>query len=134
MTCQALFNTVHTMLNLSDPYNHGNGNPLQYSCLENSMDGGAWKATVRGVTKSWTRLSDFTSLTIMDLKLIWIALPYFNFSIKIDCLYSWGRGTRRRGKRERKENSQNISHCQLFHARDRPQRIGIFSFSGPVGL
>ena len=38
----------------------GNGNPLQYSCLENSMDGGVWRATVHGVTKSWTRLSDFT--------------------------------------------------------------------------
>ena len=33
----------------------GNGNPLQYSCLENPMDGEAWWATVRGVTKSWTR-------------------------------------------------------------------------------
>ena len=32
----------------------GNGHPLQYSCLENSMDGGAWWATVHGVTKSWT--------------------------------------------------------------------------------
>ena len=38
----------------------GNGNPLQYSCLENSMDGGAWWATVHGVAKSWTRLRDFT--------------------------------------------------------------------------
>ena len=37
----------------------GNGNPLQYSCLENPMDWGAWWATVRGVTKSRTRLSDF---------------------------------------------------------------------------
>ena len=36
----------------------GNGNPLQYSCLENSMDGGAWWATVRGVSKSQTRLTD----------------------------------------------------------------------------
>ena len=36
----------------------GNGNPLQYSCLDNSMDRGAWQATVHGVTKSWTRLSD----------------------------------------------------------------------------
>ena len=34
----------------------GNGNPLQYSCLENPMDEGAWGATVHGVTKSWTRL------------------------------------------------------------------------------
>ena len=37
----------------------GNGNPLQYSCLENPMDGGAWWATVHGVTKSRTQLSDF---------------------------------------------------------------------------
>ena len=40
----------------------GNGNPLQYSCLENPMDQGTWWATVYGVTKSQTRLSDFTSL------------------------------------------------------------------------
>ena len=38
----------------------GNGNPCQYSCLENPMDGGAWWATVHGVTQSQTRLSDFT--------------------------------------------------------------------------
>ena len=38
----------------------GNGNPFQYSCLENPMDGGAWWATIHGVAKSWTRLSDFT--------------------------------------------------------------------------
>ena len=36
----------------------GNGYPLQYSCLENPMDRGAWRATVRGATKSQTRLSD----------------------------------------------------------------------------
>ena len=35
----------------------GNGNPLQYSCLENSMDRGAWRATVHGVTQSQTQLS-----------------------------------------------------------------------------
>ena len=37
----------------------GNGNPLQYSCVENPMDGGAWWAAVHGVAKSRTRLSDF---------------------------------------------------------------------------
>ena len=37
-----------------------NGTPLQYSCLENPMDGGAWWAAVHGVAKSRTRLSDFT--------------------------------------------------------------------------
>ena len=38
----------------------GNGNPLQYSCLENPMDRGAWWATVHGVAKLQTRLSDLT--------------------------------------------------------------------------
>ena len=38
----------------------GNGTPLQYSCLENPMDRGAWEAAVCGVAKSQTRLSDFT--------------------------------------------------------------------------
>ena len=38
----------------------GNGNPLQYSCLENPMDEGVWWATVHGVSKSRTRQSDFT--------------------------------------------------------------------------
>ena len=41
-----------------DPLGGGNGNPLQYSCLENSMDRGAWPATVHGVTKSQAQLSD----------------------------------------------------------------------------
>ena len=38
----------------------GDGTPLEYSCLANPMDGGAWWAAVHGVAKSWTRLSDFT--------------------------------------------------------------------------
>ena len=38
----------------------GNGSPLEYSCLENPMDRGAWQATVHGVTKSQTQLSNFT--------------------------------------------------------------------------
>ena len=38
-----------------------NGNPLQYSCLENPMDGGTWQATVHGVPNSWIQLRDFTT-------------------------------------------------------------------------
>ena len=45
----------------------GNDNPLQYSCLENSMDRGAWWATVHGVAKSWTRPSTHTH-KLIDLK------------------------------------------------------------------
>ena len=37
----------------------GNGNPLKYSCLENTMDRRAWQATVPEVTKSWTQLNDY---------------------------------------------------------------------------
>ena len=45
----------------SSLYNReGDGTPLQYSCLENPMDGGAWWAAVHGVMKSWTPVSDFT--------------------------------------------------------------------------
>ena len=47
--------------------------PLQYSCLGNSMDGGAWQATVHGVAKSWTQPSDFTqSLTQCVLTGNWL--------------------------------------------------------------
>ena len=42
----------------------GNGNLLQCSCLENPMEGGAWWATVHGITKRWTRLSDFAFFQI----------------------------------------------------------------------
>ena len=41
-------------------YGEGNGTPLQYSCLENPMGGGAWWAAVHGVARSQTRLSNFT--------------------------------------------------------------------------
>ena len=44
----------------TDSNGEGNGTPLQYSCLENPMDGGAWWAAVYGVSRSRTRLSDFT--------------------------------------------------------------------------
>ena len=49
----------------------GNGNPLQYSCLENPMDGRAWWATVHGVSKSWTRLRELTS---PHLNILWHCL------------------------------------------------------------
>ena len=61
----------------------GNGNPLQYSCLENPMHKGAWQASVHGVTKSWTRLSNFTfhfqsslliSMICIRNKLSWTSL------------------------------------------------------------
>ena len=47
-------------LHCIEEHEEGNGTPLQYSCLANPMDGGAWWATVHGVAKSQTQLSDFT--------------------------------------------------------------------------
>ena len=45
----------------------GNGNTLQYSCLENPMDRGAWRAMVHGVAKSWTRLSTAQNMVVLLL-------------------------------------------------------------------
>ena len=59
--------SIETACNAGDPGSipgsgrspgEGNGYPLQYSCLENSVERGTWLATVHGVAKSWTRLSD----------------------------------------------------------------------------
>ena len=60
-TVESARNVGHPGLNPGSGRSPGerNGTPLQYSCLENSMDGGALWATVHGVTKSWTGLSDF---------------------------------------------------------------------------
>ena len=53
--CSACF-----IVQLSPPYGEGNGNPLQYSCLENSMDRRAWWAADHGVAQRWTRLKQFS--------------------------------------------------------------------------
>ena len=55
-----LFNVNCWFTNIALIAGEGNGTPLQYSYLENPMDGGAWWAAVHGVVKSRTRLSDFT--------------------------------------------------------------------------
>ena len=54
--CQRMFKLPHNCTHLTCQH----GTPLQHSCLENPMDRGAWWAAVHGVTKSRTRLSDFT--------------------------------------------------------------------------
>ena len=59
-------------------FGEGNGTPLQYSCLENPMDGGAWKAAVHGVTEGQTRLSDFTfTFHFMHWRRKWQPTPVF---------------------------------------------------------
>ena len=51
-------------LGQEDPLEEGMGIPLQYACLENPMDRGAWWAAVHGVTKSWAQLSDLHTWSI----------------------------------------------------------------------
>ena len=68
-----------------------NGNPLQYSCLENKMYRGAWWAIVHGVTKSWTRLSSHTHThteTLICCKLTFLENAVFPFPSKqLPCIY-----------------------------------------------
>ena len=64
----------------------GNGNSLQYSCLENPMDRGAWWATGHGVAKSRTRLSDFTSLSERQLS---VELKHTGSVVILSWLKSW---------------------------------------------
>ena len=60
----------------------GNGNPLQYSCLENPMDRGAWWATVPGVTKSRTQQSKHTHFTKKE-NIPRVAKTFLNVSVKV---------------------------------------------------
>ena len=61
----AMWETWVRSLGQEDSPGEGNGNPLQYSCLENPMDRKDWWATVHGVAKSQTRLSDFTVYNLL---------------------------------------------------------------------
>ena len=61
----------------------GHGNPLQYSYLENSMDRGAWQATVHGVTKSWSSLSNFHFIFTPLAHLKISSLKHYSFYSKV---------------------------------------------------
>ena len=78
-------------------HSEGNGTPLQYSCLENPMDGGTWWAAVHGVEEGRTRLSDFTfTFTFMDWRRKWKPTPVFlpgesQGQGSLVCCRVWGR-------------------------------------------
>ena len=69
-------NQCRNNLNPAISPGEGNGNPLQYSCLENPMDGEAWLAAVHEVVKSWTQLSNFT-FTFTHWRRKWQPTPVF---------------------------------------------------------
>ena len=69
--CKYLFNSLLSILSEFQKWNYsdnsigeGNGNPLQYSCLENPVDRGAWRAAVHGVAQSWTRLKQLSMIIL----------------------------------------------------------------------
>ena len=63
----------------------GDGNPLQYSCLENAMDRGAWQAMVHGITKSQTQLSDSARTHYVLTWDFFFTRPLLTPSISLDC-------------------------------------------------
>ena len=76
--CFHCFPIYHQMVNTKIRLGEGNGTTLQYCCLENPMDGGTYWAAVHGVTKSRTRLSDFTfTFYFHALEKEWQPTPVF---------------------------------------------------------
>ena len=65
----------------------GNGNPFQYSCLENSMDRGAWQAIVNGFTRRWISLSDWTTLIKYKMLSSMVLLSPFFFQLTLHSLW-----------------------------------------------
>ena len=71
----------------------GNGNPLQYSCLENPMDRGAWRATVHGVAKSWPWLSHrhfhllYPSVYLLSVSIVFSRFIHVHLSVRISCSF-----------------------------------------------
>ena len=76
--CVCVYYNIAIIMSLKATFGEGNGTPLQYSCLENPMDRGAWQTAVHGVAKSRTRLSDFTfTFHFMHWRRKWQPTPVF---------------------------------------------------------
>ena len=84
----------HLIPGLGRSPREGNGNPLQYSCLKNPMHSGAWQATIHGVTKSRTWMSNFTFIIIHPgmwkecWSISWETLVLISGQIIFDCTTS----------------------------------------------
>ena len=89
------------------PLEKRNGNPLQYSCLEKSMDRGAWPATVHGVSKSQTRLSELHTLQ-------WWHLCWVFCILRTTTENSWGPGGSAKAEGLRRAAHQLFSACPRF--------------------
>ena len=79
--CPAITGDVGSVSGSGRSLGVGNGNPLQYSCLENPMDRGAWQATVHGVAKSWTWLSTHRETFLVHRNLQWTGVVHWHLVI-----------------------------------------------------
>ena len=93
----------------------GNGSPRQYSCLENPMDRGAWQATVHGVAKSQTRLSNWARMQDQSRGLLCLSVPttfpypWFYHSVSSQC------------------------SLESYHGKSRPEKMNAFLCGNLVG-
>ena len=110
-----------------------NGNPLQYSCLENSMDRAAWLATVHGVAKSWTRLkrlstaerSNRTNWSCFKLRRGNKLFDFFNCNEKSFCSFFQyiGRMKQGRGRIAQLNFHKTVGNIQTFHKRHNNKNV-----------
>ena len=80
LTWNSLINSASAYIHIVMPLGEGNGTPLQYSCLENPVDRGAWWAAVHGVAQSWTRLKLLSSSS-SKIQTFWLISESQNLAI-----------------------------------------------------
>ena len=98
------------------------GNLLQYSCLENPMDRGDWRATVHGVSKIWTRLT-------------WLSLHAWRVTVLILCtLLGWVRGYKRARKVVKDEGQSMGDHKRWGQKQRVTQRVALLSLANTFWL
>ena len=103
------------------------GNPLQYSCLENPMDRAAWQATVHGVAKSRTRLSDFTPFHLCVYRL---QQAISDMSVSKGCGERFGDyPTLQKGVRELNDLLWVVQVVKTFESRSSDPRFSVVVYS-----
>ena len=107
----------------------GNGYPHQYSCLDNSMDRGAWWATVHRITKSWTRLSDLHTRTFWGAGGWYATPPNTGNGDQQHVVQSEGQG----GCKDRREVGDPARDLSLLLELQSPREVSELGWEGVAG-